>query len=80
MGRFTDLSEHGVVGVLERHLQHPDAVTAIGHRRNHAPSALTIRFHMLSLAAQNCVVDAALQIAPLRSVRPLSLGGRAQTQ
>lgn len=67
--RVANLPEHGVVGGLQGHLQDADAVTTVGDRRDDTPSTLAVRFHMLALAAQDAVVDAALQSDRLGSVR-----------
>lgn len=72
MGRFADLPKHGVVGGLQGHLQKADAVAAVGDRRDDAPPALAVRFHILALAPQDAVVDAALQVDRLGVVRDLT--------
>lgn len=72
MCRVADLSEHGVVGGLQSHLQDADAVATVGDRRDDVSSALAVRFHMLALALQNAVVDAALQVDRLAVVRDIT--------
>ncbi len=74
MRRVADLSQHGVVGGLQRHLQDADAVSAVADRRDDAPPALTVRPHLLTLALQHTVVHAALQVQPLTGLLGLTTG------
>lgn len=74
MCRVANLPQHGVVHGLQGHLEDADAVAAVGDRRDDALSVLAVRLHILALASQHAVVDAALKVDRRGLVRDLVVG------